>query len=443
MGKQWFAEFAWLGGDGVERDVLIETEGEIITRVSPDAERPPGARELRGLVLPGFSNTHSHVFHRAIRGQSQTGVGDFWMWRDLMYDVANRLTPETLYDLAFATYAEMALSGITQVGEFFYVHHDADGSPYEDPNAMGHAVARAAADAGIRMTLLDTCYLQADVHGAPLTGTQKRFDDRSVDAWIDRVSKLEPTPRLRVGAAIHSVRAVPRSGFAPIAAFTREHGIPLHVHLSEQPAENQAAVDAFGLTPTQLLAEAGVWGPGTTAVHATHLTDEDIQTLGSTSTHISMCCTTERDLGDGIGPAKRLADAGSPIVVGSDAHMIIDLLEETRAVELDLRLITQHRGHFSVPALARMLTEAGSASLGWNAGRIEAGRLADFVAVDLGSPRTAGARGAEPLAHTLFAATGSDITTVVTGGDVIVDDRVHLVAGDTGARLEQAIRALR
>jgi len=443
MNGRWHAELAWLGGDRVDRNVLIECAGGLITRVEPGAPQPGDATPLRGLVLPGFANTHSHVFHRAIRGQTQTGVGDFWRWRDLMYGVADRLDPDTLYDLAFATYAEMALAGITTVGEFFYLHHDRDGRRYADANELGLTVARAAADAGLRMTLLDTCYLQADVAGSPLTGTQRRFDDGDVEGWMARVQRLVPHERLRVGAAIHSIRAVPRAAFAPIAEFARGAGMPLHVHLSEQPAENRAALEAFDLTPTALLAEAGVWGPDATAVHATHLTDADITTLGDAGASISMCCTTERDLADGIGPASRLAAAGAPIVVGSDAHMMLDLLEETRAVELDLRLVTQARGHFAVPELARMLTENGAASLGWNAGRLAPGRLADFVLLDLESPRTAGARGGDPLAHALFAATAADVVTVVSGGRTVVHDRLHLAAGAVGPRLERAIAAVR
>lgn len=443
MIKRWHADHAWLGGDSVENNVLIEAVDGLITSVTSDVPRPGDAMSLPGLVMPGFANTHSHVFHRAIRGESQSGVADFWRWRDLMYGVADRLTPETLYDLAFATYAEMALAGITIVGEFYYLHHPQNGGRYEDPNELGLTVARAAADAGLRMTLLDTCYLQAGVTGAPLTGTQRRFDDGSVDAWADRVERLQPNDRLRIGAAIHSVRAVPRTAFAPIAEYAQSNGLPLHVHLSEQPAENEAAIGEFGLTPTRLLAEAGVWGPGSTAVHATHLTLEDIATLGTSHTSISMCCTTERDLADGIGPAAKLARAGSPIVVGSDAHMMIDLLEETRAVELDTRLITQRRGHFTVPELGQVLTSNGAASLGWNAGQISPGCVADFVAVDLESPRTAGARSADILAHVLFAATAADIRTVVSDGNVVVQNGIHANAGRVGARLEAAIRAVR
>lgn len=436
------AELAWLGGTEPAANVLIDVTDGHISGVTTGVGAPAGAHTLRGLTLPGLANTHSHVFHRAIRGRSQSGVADFWSWRSLMYGVADKLTPESLYDLALATYGEMALSGITSVGEFFYLHHDQGGKHYANPNDMGDAVVRAANDAGLRITLIDTCYLQADVRGASLDGVQRRFDDGSWEAWAARVDGLSDTDMMRVGAAIHSVRAVPRAALAPIAEYAAHRNLPLHVHLSEQPAENEACLEAFGLTPTHLLAAEGVLSERLTAVHATHLTDEDIHLLGSSGTTISMCCTTERDLADGVGPASRLAAAGSPIVVGSDAHMAIDLWEEARAIELDERLITGVRGHFRVPELAATLTSSGAASLGWNAGRLEVGALADFVTVRLDSPRTAGARGGDPLAHVIFSATASDVDTVIVGGKAIVEGGKHQTLEPVGRALEAAITAV-
>jgi formiminoglutamate deiminase len=444
------AEYAWLGGDSVVSDVLIEVTDGVISSVTPGvapgvtygASAPLDAVRLPGLTMPGLVNAHSHVFHRAIRGHSQSGVANFWAWRDLMYGVADRLDPDSLYALARATFAEMALSGITSAGEFFYVHHDDGGRRYADPNELGRAVVAAAADAGLRTTLLDTCYLQADVSGKPLDGVQRRFDDGSWQDWSDRVDQLHDTDLLRVGAAIHSVRAVPPEAIAGVAAYARDRGIPLHVHLSEQPAENRACLDRFGLTPTELLHREGVLGGATTAVHATHLTDSDIALLGGSGTSIGMCCTTERDLADGVGPAVRLAAAGSPLCVGSDAHMAIDLWEEARAIELDERLVSGVRGRLAVPALADALTGNGATSLGWDAGRIAPGALADLVTVRLDSPRTAGARAGAILAHVVFAATAADVTHVFVGGHPIVADGVHYRIADVGRELDRAIWAL-
>ncbi|MGI8882139.1 MAG: formimidoylglutamate deiminase [Jatrophihabitans sp.] len=436
------AEYAWLGDETAAREVLIEVTDGVITSVSADATRPEGAVRLAGLTLPGLVNTHSHVFHRAIRGHTESAAADFWAWRELMYRVAGRLDPDSLYALARATYAEMALAGITTVGEFHYLHHGPDGARYADPNELGAAVRRGAADAGVRLTLLDTCYLQADVNGTALGGVQRRFDDGSWRAWAERTGALTDDPSVRIGAAIHSVRAVPRTALQPIAQTVRQRGAPLHLHLSEQPAENAATQAAFGRTPTQVMAEAGVLGAATTAVHATHLTAPDIALLGGSGTSISMCVTTERDLADGIGPARALATAGCPIVLGTDGHMMIDMFEEARGVELDERLATGRRGHFTVPELLSAATSAGAASLGWNAGRIAPGALADLTTVALDTPRTARARAGDPLAAALYSATSADVRTVVVGGTVIVQDGRHRSVEDVGGALADAISAV-
>jgi formiminoglutamate deiminase len=435
-------ELAWLGGEGVTSDVLVETEGGRITAISSGVPSRSGATRLSGLTLPGLVNAHSHAFHRAIRGRTQSGVADFWAWRRLMYAVAERLNPELMYDLARATYAEMALSGVTSVGEFHYLHHDTGGARYGDPNAMGEAVVRAANDAGLRITLLDTCYLQADVDGAALAGVQQRFGDGSWEAWAQRVDDLRiANDRARTGAALHSVRAVPRSAMRPLAEFARSAALPLHVHLSEQPAENAASRQAFGVSPTEVLAAEGVLGPTTTAVHATHLRAADVELLGTSATSICMCCTTERDLADGVGPAVQLAAAGAPLCVGSDSHAVIDLWEEARAIELDERLVTGRRGHLRAGELASALTANGAASIGGNAGRLAVGALADLVTVRLDSPRTAGADSGDALAHVLFAGTAADVSSVVVAGRLVVEDGQHAAVEDVGKALQSAVAA--
>ncbi|HUW16191.1 MAG TPA: formimidoylglutamate deiminase, partial [Actinomycetes bacterium] len=369
-------------------------------------------------------------------------AADFWAWREQMYPLAERLDPDSLYELALGTYAEMALSGITSVGEFHYLHHRSGGGAYADPNELGKAVIRAAHDAGIRITLLDTCYLQAEVTGEPLNGPRRRFDDGTVHEWSQRVAELADDPMTRVGAAIHSVRAVPRDAIPVVAEHARGRGMPLHVHLSEQPAENAACLSAYGVSPTQLLDAEGALGTATTAVHATHLTDEDIWSLGRTGTSISMCCTTERDLADGVGPAVRLAKAGSPLCVGSDGHSVIDLWEEARAIELDERLVTGVRGHLSAEELLVALTEAGARSLGWDSGQVAPGKLADLVTLRLDTPRMAGAATGDPLAHAVFAAGAADVSTVVVGGRVVVDEGVHAMVPRPGQVLGDAIAAV-
>ena len=278
------------------------------------ASPPQGSTSLAGVTIPGLANAHSHAFQRALRGRTQAGRGDFWTWRERMYEVAGGLDPDTYRALARATFGEMALAGITGVGEFHYLHHTPDGTPYEDPNEMGKAVIEAAREAGIRITLLDTCYLQGGFGKEP-EGVQRRFSDGSVEAWAQRVSALEPAPEARLGAAIHSVRAVDPGSAAGVAALAAERSWPLHAHVSEQPAENEGCLEAFGKTPSAVLAEAGALSERFTAVHATHLADSDFDLLGGCG--VCLCPTTERDLGDGVGPASRLRGAGARLSLGT------------------------------------------------------------------------------------------------------------------------------
>ncbi|MGZ4474157.1 MAG: formimidoylglutamate deiminase [Nocardioides sp.] len=415
-------QHAWVEGR-VRDAVLVEIEHGRFTRVTPDAaDAADGADRVGGLTLPGFANTHSHAFHRALRGRTQSDRGTFWTWREQMYAVAGRLDPDSYYHLARAVYAEMLAAGYTAVGEFHYLHHQPDGTPYADPNAMGSALLAAAQDAGIRITLLDTLYLSSGFGAAP-EGVQRRFDDGSAEAWQDRVAALRipdgAGDRARIGVAAHSVRAVPA---AALKAFTPSvvAGLPVHVHLSEQVKENEDCLAAYGLTPTGLLAEHGVLGPMTSAVHATHLTDEDIRLLGEARTFASFCPTTERDLGDGIGPSRRLEESGAVVTLGSDSHAVIDAFEEMRALELDERLATQARGHWSAAELLTAASVDGHRSLGFaDAGEIAVGRRADLVTIDLASTRTAGTGADEHTA--VFAAGAADVTRVVVDGRVVFD----------------------
>ena len=371
----WHAELAWLGPErGVAERVLVEVEGERIAAVTEGVDPPAGATRLAGVTIPGLANGHSHAFHRALRGRTHRGRGDFWSWRELMYSIAGALDPDRYLELATATYAEMALAGITAVGEFHYLHHDPAGRPYADPNQMGEVLVEAAGRAGVRLTLIDTCYLRAGLDGRPLAGAQVRFGDGDAGAWAERAGALRERPGLRVAAAIHSVRAVDPAAMATVAAWAADRDAPLHLHLSEQRAENESCLAATGRTPAALASSAGVLGPRTTAVHATHLTAGDVALLGATRTTACLCPTTERDLADGVGPARALADAGSPLCLGSDSHAVIDLFEEARAVELDERLATEQRGHHHPADLLTAATGSGMDALGWDAGRLAPGR---------------------------------------------------------------------
>ena len=454
----YLLERAWVDG-AVREDVLVRIEDGVFTSVEPGVVSPSSrltgvatadnrgnprlagdsSTHLPGLTLPGLANCHSHAFHRALRGRTQRERGTFWTWREQMYAVAATLDPDSYFTLARATYREMAAAGITSVGEFHYLHHQPDGTPYDDPNAMGHALVEAAREAGIRITLLDTCYLSSGF-GRPVEGVQVRYADRDADAWAERTAELDKLggreDGVVIGAAVHSVRAVPRDQLGTVARAA--HGRPLHVHLSEQVAENDACLAAYGVTPTQLLADAGVLGPRTSAVHATHLTGDDVRLLGETGTRSCFCPTTERDLGDGIGPSRELHAAGSPLTLGSDSHAVIDLFEEMRAVELDERLATRARGHWTAAELLEAAAAAGHESLGfWDAGRIAVGARADLVTLDTTTPRTAGTGADENTA--VFAASAEDVSQVMVDGRVVVrrEDRAAI-----GRELDDAMGAI-
>jgi formiminoglutamate deiminase len=418
----YWLEHAWLGPGRLAEQVLVTVDGDRVTAVDTDVAAPPAtAHRLPGLTLPGLANCHSHAFHRALRGHTQAERGTFWTWREQMYAVAARLDPDSYFDLAAAVYAEMAAAGVTAVGEFHYLHHDPDGQPYADPNAMGEALIAAARQAGLRIALLDACYVSSGF-GAPPEGVQHRFSDGDADRWAERADALADKhaddPDVVVGAAVHSVRAVPRAQVDTVAEWAARRRAPLHAHLSEQPAENQASVRAYGVTPATVLFEAGALGEHATAVHATHLTESDAALLGSQGTHACLCPTTERDLADGIGPSRRLLEAGCPLTLGSDSHAVVDLFEEMRAVEMAERLATQRRGHWSADELLRAATYVGQASLGFaDAGRVAVGARADLVTLDVESVRTAGTgAGAETA---VFAATAADVVHVVGAGRVL------------------------
>lgn len=425
-----WCELAWLGGDQAQAGVLIDVEGERLTAVTTGVAGPPqGAERLPGLTIPGLANAHSHAFQRALRGRTQVGTGSFWTWREQMYELAARLDPDSCFALSRAVFAEMALAGITCVGEFHYLHHGPGGVRYDDPNAMGHAVISAAAEAGIRITLLDTCYLHGGI---------ERFRDRDAAAWAQRADALGEGPTARVGAAIHSVRAVDPESARVVAEWAS--GRPLHAHVSEQPRENEECLAEHGRTPTRLLGDAGALSDRFTAVHATHLTDDDVALLGRGGVTCCLCPTTERDLADGIGPARALRDAGARLALGSDSQAVVDLFEEARGVELDERLATGVRGRHAAADLLRGATVDGHAALGWPAaGRIETGALADLTTVSLDGVRLAGTAPGHALESLVFAAAPPDVSDVMVGGRWVVRDGAH-VALDVAASLHEALR---
>ena len=434
--------------------LTVAADGRIADRADGVPAAPDDIR--LGTVLPGLANAHSHAFHRALRGRTHDQGGDFWRWRASMYAVAHTLDPALYRRLALAVFAEMLVSGYTVVGEFHYVHHQPDGTPYPQAHAMELALATAAREVGIRLVLLDTSYLTGGLD-TPLSAEQRRFSDGSAGGWLARWAALRKAlaadaaerpagPALvTLGAALHSVRAVPRDAMREILAGLPAE-VPVHIHLSEQPQENADCVAAYGLTPTELLDDLGALTPRLSVVHATHLSDHDLQLLGGNGVTVVMCPSTEADLGDGIGPALELSRAGSPIALGSDQNAVIDPFLELRGLEMGERLRSQQRGRFTPADLLHAASGNGYAALGLGGSLLVPGGPADLVEVDAASIRTTGAH-TEQL---VLAATAADVRRVVVAGRIVADAgrlvgtsaAAAAPAGSPAALLRDALAAL-
>lgn len=377
------------------------------------------------VVLPGLASAHSHAFQRALRGRAQRrGGGSFWSWRGLMYELASSLDPETIHAISRYAFVELAQAGVTAVGEFHYVHHQPDGTPYGERTALADAVIRAALDAGIRVTLLRVLYHRAG-HDRALEPTQRRFVDARLDDALRDVEALiaryADEPRVRVGLAPHSVRAAPREWIVEAARFARERELPFHMHVSEQRREIDECLDEHGKRPVAMLADAGVLGPQFVGVHATHLDDDELRAFGAAGSFACICRTTERDLGDGSPRTQELVDAGARLCFGVDSHAISDPFEEARAVELDERTRLERRAVFEAPELVEAASKEGYAAIGLDGLERE-----DRVTLD---PRAAPLLGLDPATlddAVIFAATPACVDEVVVAGETIVSGGQHV-----------------
>lgn len=422
---------------------------------------PPGARveRLAGrALLPGLVNGHSHAFQRLIRGRTEyvasgRGQDDFWSWREAMYRAAEALTPEEVYAASRQVFVEMALAGITAVGEFHYLHHQADGTPYADRNALAHAVIRAATDVGLRICLLRVGYARAGFN-VPANPRQRRFIDADVDTFLattqDLAQAVRGDARVNVGLAPHSVRAVSRDWLERVAR-AAPAGMPIHMHVAEQPKEIEACLAEHGRRPVELVSDVGLLGPRFTAVHGVHLTDDEVALLGRAEATVCACPSTERNLGDGIVPADALVKAGARVSFGSDSQTTVDLLEEARQLEQHLRLVRLRRavldpGTGTLDGLAArlfdMATVQGARSLGMETGALAPGAPADFFTVDLHHPSLVGAGLASLLPGIVFGATAGAVREVAVAGRWVVRDGRHPLMDESGRTFQQLARRL-
>jgi formimidoylglutamate deiminase len=434
-----YSQGAFAGGQAL----LVSPEGNILA-----AEAAPTAQTVslpRKALLPGFVNTHSHSFQRLIRGKSESRAmsgRDFWSWRGTMYHAAAHLEPEEVYDVARMAFLEMLLSGTTTVGEFHYLHNAPGGRPYDDPNLLSKQVIAAARSVGIRIVLLRSVYMRSG-YELPSDPGQIRFFE-SAPQFIENMNALAAATDVLVGVAPHSLRAVPLRDLKEIAAWARSRKLPLHMHVAEQIAENQACLREHGLTPVALLGREGLLGHDFTAVHAIHISPEEIELLAHSGATVCSCPTTERNLGDGVIVADQVMREGIRIALGSDSQAQIDPLEDARQLEYHLRLDRQQRaildqigGQTLASRLFDCATLNGARSLGVNAGVLSSGYSADFFTVDLDDLSIAGHSGEDLLPLAVFSLDRTAIRDVVVDGRLVVRDGRHPLQEEILARYKE------
>jgi formimidoylglutamate deiminase len=442
--QTWLPDLIYIDGNFVsDRAIVCDNSGAIIQII--EGHQAANAVRLKNrALLPGLVNAHSHAFQRVIRGRterrSQNTTDSFWTWREQMYDAANRLEPGDIYAVSRMAFLEMALTGITAVGEFHYIHHARDGSTYSDPNLLSREVIRAARDVGIRIALLRVAYARAGFE-KEADPRQSRFIETAPETYLKHLEQLLAAPELKdgmawAGMAPHSVRAVPLDYLKAIVAFANERALPVHMHVAEQPAEVSACIEEYGRSPVALLDTEGLLSNRFTAVHAIHVTPKAIAAMSRAGASVCACPTTERNLGDGVVPVDAYFNAGVLVALGTDSQIQIDLLEDARELEYHLRLqqtarnVLAPQDDASSSALARRVfdcaTISGAKSIGFHGGgKLEPGAPVDFFTVDLDDPSIAGSSQDDLLATIVFSLSRTGVRDVVVAGKQIVENGRH------------------
>jgi formimidoylglutamate deiminase len=442
-------EQAWLPdliytADGFQRGVALscDAEGRIL-RLAAGKDLENVIRLPKRALLPGLINAHSHAFQRVIRGRTEYRTlnesDSFWTWREMMYSAATRLSPEDIYHASRMAFLEMALAGITAVGEFHYIHNAPDGARYDDANLLAKEVVRAAREVGLRIALLRVGYARSGYQTDP-NPQQSRFLETDPQLYLKHAAKLQSDLASMkgtawIGIAPHSVRAVPLDYLKQMISFANEQGLPVHMHVAEQLAEVSACIEEYGRSPVALLETEGLLSDRFTAVHAIHVTPKAAWMLGQTKAMVCACPTTERNLGDGVVPVDEFFRQGVRVSLGTDSQAQIDLLEDARELEYHLRLqkmeraVLAHSDDHTPAALAARLFDCatinGAQSIGAPGGVLEPGSPADFFTIDLDDPSVAGATPTDLLSGIVFSLSKSAVREVVVGGETIVENGRH------------------
>ena len=439
----WLPELIYDAGNFKTQVAVVCNDNGTIAEIGSVGELENPVSLKNRALLPGLVNAHSHAFQRVIRGRTEYRTANnkdsFWTWREMMYGAVARLTPEDVYDASRMAFLEMALSGITAVGEFHYLHHAPDGTAYDDPNLMAQEVVRAANDVGLRIALLRVAYARSG-YERETDQQQLRFIEKDPEAYLKNVERLRSDlgdgKMAWVGIAPHSVRAVPLNYLKEIVNVANQQRLPVHMHVAEQPAEVSACIEEYGRSPVALLETEGLLSERFTAVHAIHVTPKAVGMLAEARALVCACPTTERNLGDGIVPADSFFKQGVRVALGTDSHIQIDLLEDARELEYHLRLQKMERAILDPggsPTLRKGLaarlfdcaTVSGAESINAPGGSLEPGRAADFFTVDLNDPSIAGASPDDLLSSIVFSLSKTAVKDVVVGGKRIVEDGRH------------------
>ena len=457
-GNLFWAPRAWIDGHWAESVLLRVGDDGHWSEVRTGTAAPPQAEMLAGPVLPGLVDAHSHAFQRAFAGlaeRRESAADDFWSWRDRMYRVALRITPDQLRDIAAQLYVELLRGGYTQVCEFHYLQHRPDGAAYADPMTLSWALADAAEEAGLGLTLLPVLYERAGFAQPALRHDQRRFAStpQSVLA-LQQVAARSGRRHVNAGMAIHSLRAASPASIHALRLLAEGIAGPLHIHVAEQTAEVADCLQATGARPIEWLAREGLLDTRWQLVHATHALPTEIDAVARSGAGVVICPATEANLGDGLADLSGWLAAGVPLSLGSDSQVTRHRPEELRWLEYGQRLALRQRNVAADPgkragaqaATAARLFDAVLAASGAPAGLpnwgFELGARADFIVLDPADPSLLGVPASHVLDALVFSSPGDAIRDVYVAGEAVVRERRHAAQDAIAARFVQAMGEL-